>query len=185
MNKHFKKILIGAILVGSIFSLTGCGGDKFEGEWTISYIDTMNEQHIKIRNTDIFPPYREVKIEKDGSKYLITETEKYYDGNVIFFYQPEKEYKMCQDITKYTGTVNGDKLVIDGMMGTQFYVYIDNNNTLKQTKGYEYRKKKDNDYKKYKEIIQKAIDNENKKANTPDFRHNYCAGKLILTDTIE
>ena len=68
MNKHFKKILIGAILVGSIFSLTGCGGDKFEGEWVTSYIDNINEDNTYISYLKISPPYKEKKIEKDGTK---------------------------------------------------------------------------------------------------------------------
>ena len=182
MNKHFKKILIGAILVGSIFSLTGCGGDKFEGEWVTSYIDNINEDNTYISYLKISPPYKEIKIEKDGSKYLITETEKLYTGIIKYDYQPEEKYYIKENVIQKTGTNQKDTITINGEFGTQFYTYIEKDKILQDAKGNTYRKKEKNDFEKYKENLQKIIDIENVKLSKKTTRYPFSAGKLTLAD---
>ena len=89
--KTIRKALIIAMLAGAtIAGMTGCGSDKFVGDWV--YEPKIEESGLLVNgraDADFkkdSPMYSKVHIEKNGDAYLVTRTDYYYTekSNVNF-----------------------------------------------------------------------------------------------------
>lgn len=156
MNKLFK-ILTASVMLIAMLVISGCGGgDKFEGNW----VTQQRNMGVKFGGNY----YKQLKIEKNGDSYLLTEVQNSYSlkknkigskgflpiFDATFVWETRKPAQI-------SAKADGDnRLVIDGMMGMMTVTYVEKDGTLLIGKEV-YTKEKDGDMQKFKEEEQKRL----------------------------
>lgn len=159
-GNEMKKIIM--LLLGIMLCtvITGCGGDKFTGKW----INQNKSRRIQL------------DIAKNGENYIITQTtgryqqsqkminEKEHNQSLNRFlgyqtYVPaiyDYTFTWTEEVLKLTAVEQKAKLLIDGTMGTDYYVYMDKNAQLMHGQEIYVKEKKD-DLAQYQQACHKNI----------------------------
>lgn len=160
MGKIFKLVMFSLMLIAA-FAISGCGGDKFAGDW----VTTQKNMAFKFGGDY----YKQLKIEKNGDSYIIKEIiSSYdlkktknggkgfnvtYDGN--FVWEKDKERQIA-------AKPQGDnQLVVNGAFGAIAITYVEKEGTLLIGKEVYTKEKSDsmNEFKKAEQArLQKMYD---------------------------
>ena len=156
MNKFFK-ILTASVMLIAMLVISGCGGgDKFEGNWV------TQQRNMAVKFGGNY--YKQLKIEKNGDSYLLTEVQNSYSlkknkiGSKGFLPIIDATFVWeAKKPAQISAKADGDnRLVIDGMMGMMTVTYVEKDGTLLIGKEV-YTKEKDGDMQKFKEEEQKRL----------------------------
>lgn len=71
MKRWTKAVMLSTLACATLFGLSGCGSDKYAGDWTGWSSDTKISM-VDWGNSTYLPKFYNVKIEKNGDGYLIS-----------------------------------------------------------------------------------------------------------------
>lgn len=155
MSKKFRLLVVLMMFICAL-AVTGCGGDKFAGDW----ITIQKNMAFKFGGNY----YRQIKIEKNGDNYVIKEivssydlkkTQKggtffnpIYDGNFVWEKEKEKQYTAKPD--------GENRLVLDGTLSMVTVTYVEKDGTL-LINNQVYTKEKSSSLDDFKKSEQKRL----------------------------
>lgn len=151
-----KKIFVILVTLVVVSLSIGCGAnDKFVGRW-VGICGSMEKD----------PAIAVYDIKKNGESYIVDAKIYFITSGSIIKYESDKEYSDIWNTNHYfdnvNGNVNGNSIVIPGMLGNYNIVYIEDEKKIQSPQLINFPKailELDNDSKKFeqykKEITEK------------------------------